>query len=107
MFGVGGIDGCHDNVTSLNWDDGIRCAVLTEGRLLGFEGSQAVGDREDHLPILSVTSWVMEAPGDNQTQRLAAHGCEARDDSTVLAGDSEKLPFSPVLHIHSKRFLAL
>ena len=48
LFGVGGIDGCHDNVTSLNW-----CAVLTEGRLLGFEGSQAVGDGEDHLPILS------------------------------------------------------
>lgn len=24
LFGVGGIDGCHDNVTSLNWDDGIR-----------------------------------------------------------------------------------
>lgn len=31
----------------------IKCAVLTEGRYLGFEGSQAVGDGEAHLPILS------------------------------------------------------
>lgn len=53
--------------------------MLTEGRWLGSEGSQAVGDG-DHLSILSVTSWVMEAPGNIQTQRLAAHGCEARDD---------------------------
>lgn len=28
LFGVGGIDGCHDNASSLNWEDGaedVRC----------------------------------------------------------------------------------